>query len=191
MVNVVYDKCAVCGLKQPSFAVPGERATHCGGCKDGGDGERESPGSAYVCGLKRASFAMPGQRETHCGGCKVGGMVDVRSRKCVACGLKHPSYGPRGVRPTHCAGCAEPGMVLSDTAGARGRAACVHQHARRASTAFVGDASVMSSPMIPEPNRPPRGVRLRSWRFGMPSTKPSRAGVMTTRGGGPVTVTAP
>ena len=106
MVNVRNKKCAVCEKKQPNFALPGERASHCAGCKLEGMVDVRSK-KCVVCEKTRSSFGPPGERASHCAGFKLEGMVELVTRKCRH-NEKHPGVCTQWANPkyrgycTHC-----------------------------------------------------------------------------------------
>ncbi|AGE57644.1 hypothetical protein ATCVNTS1_422R [Acanthocystis turfacea Chlorella virus NTS-1] len=94
-----------CG-KFSTFGIPGERPTHCKGCKE--DGMEDVISKRCLCG-KHPVFGILGHKPTHCGQCKKDDMINVVVKRCT-CG-KCVSFGFPGKKPTHCDTCKQDGMV--------------------------------------------------------------------------------
>lgn len=93
-----------CG-KQPTFGLPGEKATCCKKCKE--DGMENVVNKKCPCG-KRPNFGFSGGNATCCKECKKIGMEDVKNKKC-SCG-KISTFGFPGGKASCCKKCKEDGM---------------------------------------------------------------------------------
>lgn len=105
-------KCIVCEKTQPSFNLPGERATHCGKCRLPGMINVIST-KCIVCKNGHSLFGYFGKsRATHCNKCKEPDMINVREPRCIVCEITQPTFNlPGKLRATHCNKCKEPNMI--------------------------------------------------------------------------------
>ena len=92
-------KCRRCKMKQPSFSLPGQPASHCKDCKE--PGMQPPYNRCQVCRITTASAGADGKR-THCASCATGDMRQIGGY-CVVCHDITATYGYE--RKTHCARC--------------------------------------------------------------------------------------
>lgn len=106
-IHVVKNMCKKCGLKQPSYGLPGQRATHCSKCSTSDMVDRVSRLCQAKSCLKNVTRAFPGEKPSYCKTHAIEGMIDVKNSKCIICkklGItkpKQPTYG-LGKIATHC-----------------------------------------------------------------------------------------
>jgi len=102
--------CIVCKKTRASCAFAGQKASHCGKCKENGMTNTTLP-KCIECKITIPNYGLSGGKPTHCKECKTDTMVDVRAQKCSKCKLKQPTYGKEGESPKYCYTCKEPDMI--------------------------------------------------------------------------------
>ena len=100
-------KCELCD-RQPSFALPGERARFCGTHREVGMVDVKNK-TCELCDAQ-ASFALPGKRARFCGTHRDVGMVNVKGKKCELCNAS-PCFALPGERARFCGSHRAVGMV--------------------------------------------------------------------------------
>jgi hypothetical protein len=91
-LNNVTNKCDICKLKQPSFGLPGQKATRCATC-------RSKDMIDVVSNLCTFTYGHVGEKATRCKKHAEETMLDVKNQKCELC-FKQPTFG--FLKPTHC-----------------------------------------------------------------------------------------
>ncbi len=102
--------CIICKKTRASCALPGQKATHCGKCKEPSMMNVTIP-KCIVCKTTIPIYGEPGNKATHCKECKTESMIDVKTLKCKKCKLKQPVYGKEDKKPIYCVQCKEDGMT--------------------------------------------------------------------------------
>jgi hypothetical protein len=94
--------------KNPSFGLPGGKATHCATCKS--DDMIDVVNKKCPCGSNLPlAFGPPNEKATCCSRCKSSDMIDLKHERCP-CGTR-PTFGFEGEKPTCCIHCKAPNMT--------------------------------------------------------------------------------
>lgn len=117
MVNVnVKNFCKKCKIKQPSYGLPGKKATHCAKCSEPNMIDVISNLCNHQSCRKNATFGYPDEKAQWCKTHATQDMIDVKNKRCIVCieqkvpSPKQPSYGVDNVS-THCKEHKLDGMV--------------------------------------------------------------------------------
>jgi hypothetical protein len=109
MIDLKIKKCIKCNIKIPNFGFEGQKATHCGDCKEENMIDVKNK-KCIKCNIKHQRFGFKDEKATHCYDCKEPNMINVVDKKCF-CGKKTPSFGYEGEKAKYCFDCKEPNMV--------------------------------------------------------------------------------
>lgn len=105
-VNNKNTMCKSCNKKQPSYGMPGKKATHCSKCAEDDMVNVVSNLCKTEGCMKNATYGHIGSKATSCKPHALTDMVDVKNTKCVICvenKVQRPKQATFGIdKPTHC-----------------------------------------------------------------------------------------
>lgn len=106
-------KFCVCGLSDPKFALPGEKASCCGKCKSASMINVRA--RLCICKKSQPNFGKPDDKvPTCCAKCKNDTMINLVTKFCL-CTKARPTFGIKGGKQICCVNCKTSQMICLES----------------------------------------------------------------------------